>query len=60
MDSVGLFLFFSMSTHTHISDTRSHSYGNFGTATWGVQRFAGNRFDERVETFGTVTAAAKL
>jgi hypothetical protein len=54
MDSRGHVLSFPTPTHTHVSNTNSHVYGHFGIATCGVQRFAENRFDELVETFGTV------
>jgi hypothetical protein len=49
-----------MPTHTHVSFTYSHGYGHFSTATCRVQRFAGNRFDEWVKTFGTVTYSDKI
>jgi hypothetical protein len=50
MDSEVHLLRFLIPTHTHISNTHSHSYGYFGTATCGVSslQFAGNRVHGRI------------
>jgi hypothetical protein len=44
---------FLMSTQTHLSDTHSHGYSNFGTVTCGVSDLLEYRVNERVGAFGT-------
>jgi hypothetical protein len=59
-DSEGHLLCFSLPTHTHVSDTHSHSYGYFGTAMCRVSGLLENRFHGRVGAFGTFTESGEI
>jgi hypothetical protein len=53
-------LSFLTSRQTHISDTHSHGYGYFGTATCGVSGLLWNRVNERIDTFGTIMDSGQI
>jgi hypothetical protein len=59
-DSEAHFLSFPMPTHTHVSNTHSHSYGHFGTATCGVSGLLEIGFTDRLNLLAWLWTAAIL
>jgi hypothetical protein len=60
MYSEGHLLRFSMPTHTHLSDTRIHSYGHFSTATCRVSGLLEIRLTNRLELLTRLQTVAIL
>jgi hypothetical protein len=60
MDSKGHLLSFPMPTHTHVSDTHSHGYGHFGTATCGVSSLLEIGFTDGLKLLARLQTAARL
>jgi hypothetical protein len=54
------FLSFLMPTQTHVSDTHSHGYGHFSTATCGVSGLLENQVIEWVEVLAQLWTGIRL